>query len=149
MTTHSTSLVRLDTPDEFTLEQRVGADLVLLLPPRRGARREFRPNLVVTSVAADTSIEEACSVTIASDYALTGEATMMSCAEWPHQGQPGRRLIFSYRAPDGSTIVVAKWLWATGAHQVQLTASAAAQQYLVLDELFASIASTVRFREES
>jgi hypothetical protein len=137
--------VRLTVPP--TWEDVPTVDAVVIAMPGV-PKNHFRPNLVVTAVPSSDPIEVLSSVTIASAYDTNPGAHVVACDVWPHASVPGRRIEFGYDSGLGY-IYVTRWVFATGRHHVHVTASRAADDVLVLDEVFGMVASTIAFPLEA
>lgn len=108
----------------------------------------FHMNVVVTHTASSAPIEEASSLVIAAAYEQHPGALVIGCDSWIWAPFPARCIQFSYPAGELS-IVVTRWVFATGRNQIHLVASRATEQYVLSDEFFNGIATSLIFSEEA
>jgi hypothetical protein len=111
-------------PSTLEILEHEGADLVLAY---REAFAAFRPNVVLTSVASTAPLVDASTIALQAAPAQHPSAQIHACDVWgtadADHAPTGRRIVFTYHAEDGLDVLVMKWVWATGAHHVHLSAS--------------------------
>ncbi|MGP3536616.1 hypothetical protein ACTU3I_17635 [Microbacterium sp. RD1] len=134
----------LPRPESFAAEAHEGADVVLAFT---GGAAGFRPNLVLTSVPSTAPLTDASLTAVLAAPQQHPRARVLSCDAWdldPADGLPrARRIVFAYRADEGRDVLVHKWVWATGAEHVHLSASCLPSQAHVFAPVFSAVASGV------
>lgn len=132
-------------PASFEVAGYDGADLVLAY---RGDLPGFRPNLVLTSVPTSTPLADASVTALLGAGAQHPAAQVYSTDVWDADetdaAPRGRRVVFGYRADDARDVIVHKWVWATGAHHVHLSASCLPSHVTALAPTFEWIAQQLR-----
>lgn len=143
-------LLTLQRPESW--EQQNAADLdfadVDYIARLSESASPFRMNVVVTHTLSSASIEEASSHVIAAAYEQHPGALVVGCDIWTAASFPGRRIEFSYPAGNVS-IIVTRWVFATGLHQIHLVASRSSEEFILSDEIFSWMASSLTFSEDA
>lgn len=119
-----------------------GADLALApVEPPEGPV----PALVLTSVASTAPLTDAAVGALHAARTRHPDAFIVAVDLWhpaPDGTAPrGRRIVFVSRTEDGQDVVVATWVWATGTHHVQLSASCVPSQWTGYSPAFSGIAA--------
>lgn len=139
-----TGLFSLAIPDGWSTEEFEGADAVLVAPVAAG---DFRANVVVTSVESTASVDEALRVAVDAAWRQHPGAQVVAADVWPGDLE-GRRLTFTYPVGEADQLEVQKWIWATGAHHVHLSASCTPVQRAAVDPIVAQLAATMTIAPE-
>ncbi|KSU52188.1 hypothetical protein [Microbacterium enclense] len=138
-------LFSLTIPEGWSTEEFEGADAVLVAPVVEG---DFRANVVLTSVESAAPVEEALRVAVEAAWRQHPGAQVVATDVWP--GDPeGRRLIFTYPVGEADQLEVEKWVWATGARHVHLSATWTPPQRAVVDPIVKRLAATVAIVHDS
>lgn len=134
----------LSLPEGWSAEEFEGADAVLVAPVAAG---DFRANVVVTSVESTASVDEALRVAVEAAWLQHPGAQIVATDVWPGERE-GRRVIFTYPVGEADQLEVQKWVWATGAHHVHLSATFTPIQRAAVDPVVTRLAATMSLATE-
>lgn len=129
----------LSIPPGWSSERFDGADAVLVAPVAAG---DVRANVVVTSVESAASVDEALRVAVEAAWHQHPGAQIVATDVWPGEVE-GRRLVFTYPVGEADQLEVQKWIWATGARHVHLSASCTPVQRAAVDPVVTRLAATI------
>lgn len=124
-------------------------DLVILV---KGQWRDFKPNLVFTSIESDSTLEQALADTVKSIYQNHPGAVISGIIDFcmPHVAEGkspiGKCLQFSYPANEDFNISTCIWLMSTGTQQLQITGSVTTWMSPMLATVFFPLVSSIKFR---
>lgn len=109
-------------------------------------RWTVRPNVVITSRPSTAPIQEVAQQVLAESAGIRLPVQLLAADVWPSAGAPGRRIEFVYETPDAAVLVTV-WVFATGRHRVELTATRDLMDAVRLDAVVAAIGSRIAVHE--
>lgn len=105
-----------------------------------------RPNVVITSQTSTATIREVGAQVLAESAGIRLPVQLLSADVWTLAGAPGRRIEFVYETPDAAVLVTV-WVFATGRHRVELTATRDLADAARLEPFVSAIGSRIVVHE--